>query len=88
MVSLKIQLFYLLEIFNSSSLCGVSGGGGSEAGGPAADLRPVADASGGGAVGQQDAARPRQLPRCAAHHRVPARHEEHGGFSIGQLDQR
>lgn len=88
MVSLKIKLFYLLEIFNSSSLCGVSGGGGSEAGGPAADLRPVADASGGGAVGQQDAARPRQLPRRAAHHRVPARHEEHGGFSIGQLDQR
>lgn len=68
MVSLKIKLFYLLEIFNSCYICCVSGGGGSEAGGPAADLRPVADASGGGAVGQQDAAQPRKPARCAAHH--------------------
>lgn len=88
MVSLKIKLFYLLEILNSGSLCCFSGGGGAETGGPAADLHPVADASGGGAVGQQDAAWPRQPPRCAAHHRVPARHEEHSGCSIGQLDQR
>lgn len=69
-------------------MCRVSGGACSESGRPAADLPPVADASGGGAVGQQGAPRSCQPPRRPAHLRVSARYEEHGGCSAGQLAPR